>query len=249
MIDWQKLASLFARLDHPTIMHLVGVSHEHRRDDCWPDRQWEDSYSGSGIGFDFQYMPGPHDHHLEGADKPTGIIDQDARIHDNIRRRKIYLQGYDIPKSTIACLPELQYFNDIRDKYKDEVSKNTKYFLDQPDIKEFVLQLMLIEYSNLNVPEGSTDKDYWVWNFDRFGHAHIDDSLGGLHLGESDEGFFVDKDGKRVYHNLTTGETLWFWGDEASASGIEPTVHGVDYINESNGKNRYSVIFNLKTER
>ena len=225
MIDWQKLASLFARLDHPTIMHLVGVSHEHRRDDCWPDRQWEDSYSGSGIGFDFQYMPGPHDHHLEGADKPTGIIDQDARIHDNIRRRKIYLQGYDIPKSTIACLPELQYFNDIRDKYKDEVSKNTKYFLDQPDIKEFVLQLMLIEYSNLNVPEGSTDKDYWVWNFDRFGHAHIDDSLGGLHLGESDEGFFVDKDGKRVYHNLTTGETLWFWGDEASASGIEPTVH------------------------
>ena len=52
-----------------------------------------------------------------------------------------------------------------------------------------------------------------------------------------------------MYHNLTTGETLWFWGDEASASGIEPTVHGVDYINESNGKNRYSIIFNLKTER
>lgn len=225
-------------------MSLENSVHTKVYDEWWPDREWEDRYNYPGFGYDIVYKAGPHDWNLEGADQKSGIKDKTLKINDYCIRKKIYLHGHEVDNT----FPEIKYFNDIRTRYLPELESVVNKFSDQTDIKSYIFQLMLIEYSNNYIPEGKED-DYWSWNFEKFGLPHCDESLGGLHLGENLTGFYIDKPTERVYYDLTKDKTLWFWGQEAEASGFIPTTHGVEYLKNSNGKNRYSVIFNLKSRR
>ena len=249
MIDWQKLETLFSRMDQDTMLSLPGSDLEHVYDKEWPSREWEERFQTNGIGYDIVYKAGPHDWSLPGAGKKTGIENRQQMLNDSVVRKKIYLREFQVPQVTLDVLPELDYFVQIREQFLPAVTEYTQHFQDQTDIEQYVFQLMLIEYSNSFIPSNSTVDEYWSWNFEKFGLPHCDESLGGLHLGENLEGFYIDKSDKRVYYDLTKDDTVWFWGQEAAASGCEPTVHGVEYLNNSNGKNRYSVIFNLKTKR
>ena len=248
MIDWQALSTLFGRLDHATVTHLTKSSHTKVYDDEWPDREWEDRYSVRGFGYDIVYKAGPHDWGLPGANKRHGILDRQLMRHDYCMRKKIYLHGDEIPPSTLAVLPELAEFTELYTEFKPRVAEHESQFHNQSDIWHYVYQLMLIEYSNNSVPAGEEDR-YWTWNFEKFGLPHSDESLGGLHLGENLPGFYIDDCMGRTFYNPSTDDTLWFWGQESVDSGYEPTVHGVEYLNNSNGENRYSVIFNLKAKR
>jgi len=248
MIDWKKLSQLFGNLDHDTVMSLDRATHSTLSDDEWPDREWEDRYSVRGFGYDIVYKAGPHDWNLPGANKRHGIVDRDKIKNDYCMRKKIYLHGETVPEATLSLLPELAEFTSLYDKFKPQVAEHESEFHNQSDIWMYVYQLMLIEYSNNSVPEGEEDR-YWDWNFEKFGLPHADESLGGLHLGENLPGFYIDDCMGRTFFNPSTEDTLWFYGQESTDSGYEPTVHGVEYLNNSNGENRYSVIFNLKAKR
>lgn len=248
MIDWNQLSTLFERLNKDTVTSLDGFNHINVFDDQWPDREWEDRYSVYGFGYDIVYKAGPNDWNLEGADQKCGIINKSSKLNDYCVRKKIYLHGNEVPSETLEKLPELEYFMNIHEEFKPKLSEKSSCFSNQTDIQSYVYQLMLIEYSNNYIPPGK-EHEYWRWNFEKFGLPHCDESLGGLHLGESLSGFYIDDDMGRTFFTPSIEDTLWFWGQEAAFSGYEPTVHGVEYQNNSDGKNRYSVIYNIKTKR
>lgn len=249
MIDWDKLEKVFDYINTDVMKNFTNYQERFEKDDIWPDRAEQVHAHISGeLGYDESRMAGPHDWYLEGADKKTGILDRTSMLHDNILRRKIYIGIPHYYEKGFDNIPELRYFFDLGYQYQEEMESYIPYFKNQDDIEKISLLLMLIEYSNENIPEGKTEEEYWKWNFEKFGTPHCDDTLGGLHLGENIPAFYIDKDAKRVYHDLTDGNTLWFWGQYSEASGQEPTIHGVEYLNNSNGKKRYSVIFNLQAE-
>lgn len=248
MIDWNLMSKLFGRLDKDFVMSLPGANHNKVYDDEWPDREWEDRYNVHGFGYDIVYKAGPHDWELPGANKRHGILDREIMQHDYCIRKKIYLQGHSPPTEVLDAIPELEYFVNVYNEFEEAVSEKITCFSDQKNIQSYVKQLMLIEYSNNYVPPGK-EHDYWHWNFEKFGLPHADESLGGLHLGESLSGFYIDDDMGRTFFAPSTEDTLWFWGQEAAYSGYTPTIHGVEYQNNSDGNNRYSAIFNLKTKR
>lgn len=221
-----------------------------RRDSGNEDRNWVVSHSGRIIGYDQDYMLGPHDWYKQ--------YDQKAK-YDYVRRNKVYVfqwarEGYELKKKSSSMeFPELEYFirmqedfQPILEHYYSECFKGL-----HENHSKVLYKLMVIHYHCPTATE-ETFVEHRKHNTERFGHSHCDETLGGLHLGENYQEFEalnVKTDEWEVIPGLTKNECLWMFSEHAEEADWKPTYHRMIHNPDPTLGERYSIIFDLQARK
>lgn len=243
---WQKISQLFKKLDPELLLQVHGMSQfPVWRHENMPQRVYREEYTGPVFGLKYDYMSCKHDWYILDKHVPDSV----PKWQYECRTKIDLFFDPDCRKDHLPDLykrfPELEYFYQMLEDFVPDIQEAGKRFDDQSDrITQRPITLTLIHYSS----PGSTDTDKesrMRWCFEKFGNTHADESLCAIHLGESQAGFYTEKDEKKLYYpELKQYNTLCFYGQYAANSGFTPVEHGVEYT-EGNGEDRYSLILNL----
>jgi len=213
------------------------------RDEDLPEKIYSYRHEGPVIGYDEDYMVGPHD--WEHEDSPIG---------DYVVRKKCYLYDWTgekihahMRKGGAFGFSELLYFINMHNDFKPILEQAHELYSDQP-IKRFIHKLMVIEYST---PTATDDNrvEHRAHNTNRFGGEHCDETLAGLHLGENYMEFQARNTLTKCYQfipGLDGSKMLWMFGEHAEASGWKPTYHRMVPNPDPYLDTRYSIIFDLQ---
>lgn len=248
---YTQASRLFNRINKDTFIDLsnivsnpeIKITEWHDQD--LPEKIYSHKHEGPVIGWDKDYMIGPHDWEHE-----------DNKIGDYVIRQKCYL--YDWTQEKIQehvsnggnfDLAELEYFAEMHTDFKPILENYAKeLYSDQTDISRFLHKLMVIEYSTPTANEYN-ETEHRKHNTDRFGPEHCDETLAGLHLGENYQEFQAQNTltGEWEYiPGLTGSGMLWMFGEHAERSGWKPTFHRMIHNPDPWLGTRYSIIFDLQ---
>jgi len=245
---WHKAAGLFEKMNTQMFNDICNIAGEGARLIKWrdadlPDKIYSYRHEGPVIGYDEDYMTGPHD--WEHEHEPVG---------DYVVRKKIYIYpwtGEKIHSHMRQGGPfgysELLYFINMHHDYMPVLESAHSLYSDQP-IKRFIHKLMVIEYST---PTATDDNrvEHRAHNTVRFGGEHCDETLAGLHLGENYQEFQARNTLTKCYQyipDLTQGGMLWMFGEDAERSGWKTTYHRMVPNSDPDLGIRYSIIFDLQ---
>ena len=245
---WTQASRLFERMNTQVFNDITNIANEGAlftewRDEDLPEKIYSYRHEGSVIGYDEDYMVGPHD--WEHEDDPIG---------DYVMRKKLYIYPWTgekvhehIRKGGAFGFSELLYFIDMHKSFMPFMESLHDLFQDQP-IKRFVHKLMVIEYSTPCLDMGD-EVEHRAHNTDRFGGDHCDETLAGYHLGENYVEFEARNpatDEWQTIPGLTEQNTLLMFGEHSEQSGFKPTYHRMIHNPDPSLGTRYSIIFDLQ---
>ena len=208
-----------------------------------PHKSYAHKYGGPVFSCDFDYMVGPEDWNDSDDKKPVG---------DYVLRKKIYIYNWSREhyKMQQHRDPALEYLMDIHDSFRPvhEHYVNECFKDQNPNVKFHLFKLMLIQYSTPTANENNRVDHRWH-NTDRFGPDHCDETLAGLHLGESYAEFQAQMPTSGEWADvtdLTKDKILFMFGEHSERSGWKPTFHRMSHNPDPRLGTRYSLIMDLQ---
>ena len=214
-------------------------------DENIPEKSYANKFVGPMFGCDLDYMIGPHDWDDGGENfKPIG---------DYVMRKKLYIypwsrREYDNQEHRS---PELEYFMDLHadfmpvlEHYRDEC------FSDQNDnISKDLYKMMVVQYATPTATD-LTRVSHRAWCTERFGPAHCDETLGGLHLGENYQEFQAQNSLTDEWEFVPeldgSSRVVWLLSEFAEKSGWKPTEHRMIHNPDPSLDMRYMIGFDLQ---
>ena len=213
-------------------------------DENIPEKSYAYRHEGPMFGCDLDYMIGPSDWDDGNGVPPVG---------DYVMRKKLYLfpwsnREYDNQEQ---ILPELQYFMDMHadfmpvlEHYRDECFGDQK-----DDISSYLYKLMVVQYATPKATDINRG-DHRAWCTERFGPEHVDETLGGLHLGENYQEFQAKNSATNEWEFVTgldtSNKVLWLFSEDAEKSGWIPTQHKMIHNQDLSLDMRYMIGFDLQ---
>ena len=140
-------------------------------------------------------------------------------------------------------IPEFEYWLDF---YDDMHKIITQMAAQAFRTTNFIIRLSIIEYA---YPTATKENYIEQRKFctESFGDPHADETLGGWHLGENQNEFWMENTKTHELEsvsNLEHGNTLWMFGEQAE--DWIPTVHGMKHNPDPSHGVRYSLIANVQ---
>ena len=193
-------------------------------------------YQGDIYGYSVEYY---FKHSYEDC---TNMMHTPNDIWEDYAQRKKLLishctrSAYDDAELDI---PELEYWLDFYDDMHTILTQMVEQAFQTTD---FYIRLNIIEYA---YPTATKENYIEQRKFctERFGRPHADESLGGWHLGENQNEFWMENTKTHELEsvpNLEHGNTLWMFGEKAE--DWIPTVHGMKHNPDPSHGVRYSLI-------
>ena len=245
---WKQAENLFLKMNTQMFNDICNLAGEGARltewrDEDLPEKIYSYRHEGPVIGYDEDYMVGPHD--WEHEDDPVG---------DYVVRKKLYIYPWTGEKihshmrqGGAFGYHELLYFINMHHDYLPILEQAHELYSDQP-VKRFIHKLMIIEYSTPTATTENADL-HKAHNTLRFGAEHCDETLAGLHLGENIAEFEACNTATGLWEGipeLTEDGMLWMFGEHAEPSGWQTTFHRMTPSSKPYLDNRYSIIFDLQ---
>lgn len=245
---YDQARGLFDKLDTQMFNDICNLENQGARLTKWrdedlPEKIYSYRHEGPIIGYDEDYMVGPHD--WENEDKPIG---------DYVVRKKCYLYDWTgqkikdyVGKGGTFDFSELLYFVNMHEDFQPILEQAHDLYGNMPGIR-FIHKLMVIQYTTPTANDINR-VEHRAHNTNRFGGEHCDETVGGLHLGENYQEFQAKNTLSGSYEfipNLTNDHMLWMFGEYAEAWDWQPTYHRmIPNLDPSLGT-RYSIIFDLQ---